>query len=123
MDSPEGSALMPVPTRSQINGFQLEKLATASERIYDFGRQINSDGVRPGLAQIFANALHPYLGSYVGAEGLAGIPDRGVDDLSTDELKRVFKMEKRGGPELSDWWQGYDKGMKATESHGADGVS
>ncbi|QHN29214.1 hypothetical protein GII32_01260 [Gordonia amarae] len=60
-----------------------------SEEYLDTNKKLGIN--TPGLAQIFANAVHPYLGSYVGAEGLAGIPDRGVDDLSTDQLKRVFQ--------------------------------
>ncbi|MBD0024007.1 hypothetical protein GII33_01050 [Gordonia pseudamarae] len=60
-----------------------------SEEYLDTNKKLGIN--TPGLARIFANAVHPYLGSYVGAEGLAGIPDHGVQYLNSDELKRVFQ--------------------------------
>lgn len=37
---------MAVPTRTQVNAFRFEPLATAAQRIFDLGAQIKSDGER-----------------------------------------------------------------------------
>lgn len=44
----------------------------------------------PEFARILADSIHPYLGSYSGADGYGGMPAYGVGGLSPDEFEKMI---------------------------------
>lgn len=114
------------------NAYQVELAHGAAEAL---GHHLGSEEfiatnerlglTNPQLARELADTLHPYLGSFSGADGLAGLPEYGVKSLEPSELERLFQSlstdpeaAARINTEASKWQNlmAYAYGMDPTQA-------